>query len=904
MTRAIVGPGGGLVGPGGGLVGPDLSAPIDLQPSPVALVLAVPDSLCSLPSQVPDPVPVILAVPAPTIELIYTLAPDPVATTLAVPTPALTQAWAMLHMPYYLGSVYSEIHLPYDLVGPPISSGLHMLYDLLGPVRSTLSMLYDLLGPVRSDLHMLYDLLAGPGAAPRLVPPIWLPMMVFDKAGTYLGSISEFNVTNPPVRYLRSMRITNEGGMTFNVSRHSPDIGLIASDRLVRLQSPRGEKPWWGTISPRVNARGIVEVVCRDPFTLLRDGLAIALKEEVGDDVPATGIYSRIMAIHNDLRAATGEVQWELDLQGSRPFRGDIDFDGDTLACLDTTMARSRTEIAWDSRLEGNRLVPILRVRDRFDAGAGAAIYDGPGGNVTAGVQVIEDPTPLVFSIRLRGLTTDLAKCLPEWAQWALLDVTPEVTVSVDPGEYRMRQRLEESLDWGLSDAAVAAQCNAIVDWIWELYRSFIRAFHDIEGRPWHDGWAYLGPPDFYEPKSAGRDSLSRRAWRTRLQLVEVLPNEPASAVMLSDKHNALDLREWLVVKYNRVTGVQTMTTVPLPSAAGLSLIAWHTTGVVMMFKVSGGRIIARQSVGAGTGAYVDPYSVRVWDPIDRRYRNLRRIISGPYALAWYINPGDADNRLTDLGPDAAVDQAAGDGSSFIGKVYDFEEDAIDDYDPRRDGIGALLARRTIFNGAETWRPRWHVVSFASGADATTNLTSGISATEQDIEVDSNFGFPDPDLDADEFPFLAWIDQGSNKEIVLVLSMFGTLWHVLRGQAGTDAIVHEAGAPVGREGVDAWPGFPFPYTWPEGEQWAAEELAELSKPRIDLGVHVAHFRDDQLTLDYGSMHAVDVATEGAPGRWVGTGRAIGWSTAPGHNPSAGDPTPPGGETEVVLEWQA
>ncbi len=850
-TRAIVGPGGGLVGPGGGLVGPASGGP-----------------------------------------------PPVVSASLSQPFDLLAPAFADLSQPFMLGSVYATLSQPFDLLGPPISRSLHQLFDLVGPLGAALSQPFDLLaGAVGSSLHQLFDLLAagtsggGGGGGGAWIPPLWLPLMVFDKAGLYLGSIAAFNVSNPPVRYLRSRRVTNEGGMTFNVPRSSPDIGLIASDRLVRLQSPQGEKPWWGTMGHHIDAKGIREVVCRDPFTLLRDGPAITLVEEVSDNTPAAGVFARIMAIHNDLRGATGEAQWELDISGSRLFRGDIDVDADTLSCLDTTIARSRTEIACDSRLEGNRLVPILRVRDRFDAGAGAAIFDGPNGNVVAGVQVIEDPMPLVFSIRLRGTTTDLSKCLPEWAQWALLDITPEVTVSVDPGAYRNRQRLDESLDWGLSKAAVSAQCNAIIDWIWGMYRSFLMAMHDIEGRPWHEGWAYLGPPDIYEPKSAGRDSLSRRAWRTRLQLVETYPGVPASAVMISDKHSQLDLREWLIVRYDRVSGIQTVECVAIPSVIGLSLVKWHNTGVVMLFTVSGGRITSRRSIAAGDGAYVDPYSVRVWDPIDHVYRNLRRIISGPI-WGTYINPGDADNRLTDLGPDAAIDQAAGDGSSLIGKVYDFEEDAIDDYDPRRDGIGLLKSVFTVYNGMQTSRARWHIVSFDTGGDATTSLTVGISATDQDFEVDSILGFPDPDSEPLAFPFAATIDQGSNKEIVLVLSMIGALWHVLRGQNGTEAIIHEAGAPVGREGAETWPGFPFAYTWPEGEEWAAEELAELSHPRIDLGVHVSHFRDDQLTIDYGSTHAVDVATEGPPARWVGTDkRAIGWST--------GD-----GETEAVLEWDA
>jgi hypothetical protein len=830
MARAIVGPGGGLVGPGGGLVGP------------------------------------------------------------AVPV----TAFATLSQPWYLGSVYATLSQPFDLLAPAFTVTLHQLYDLTGPLGATLSQPFALIADaVGTSLHQLFDLLAAGTDAgePRTIPALWRPMMVFDKAGLYLGSIAAFNVTNPPVRYLRSRRVTNEGGMTFNVPRNSPDIGLIASDRLVRLQSLAGEEPWWGTMSPQVSAGGICEVECADGYTVLRDGPAITLTEEVGDGTPATGVYARLMAIHNDLRAVTGEAQWELDISGSRPFRGNLDLDADTLSCLDVIIARSRTEIACDSRLEGNRLVPILRVRDAFAAGAGAAIHDGADGNVVSGVKVVEDPTPLVFSIRLRGIATDLAKCLPEWAQWALLDVTPEVTVSVDPGTYRNRQTTEESIDWGLSKAAVTAQCNAIVDWIWGLYRSFLRAVHDIEGRPWHEGWAYLGPPDTMEPMSRGKDSLSRRAWRTRLQLVEVWPDPhgPASAVMISDKHQEIDLREWLIVTYNRVTGVQWVGVYAIPAIVGASLVRWTGQLGITLYKVSGGRVIDRRHPASSTtGTFVDPYSVRVYDPAVHRYRNLRRIINGPDALAWWMDPAEQGNTLIDLGPEAAIDQVAGDGSSLIGKMYDFEEDAIDDYDPRRDGIGILRGGFSVYDGMQTSRARWHIVSFDTGSEATTSLTVGISAVDQDFEVDSIMGFPDPDTGV---PFLATIDQGSNKEFVLVLSMLGALWHVLRGQNGTEAIIHEAGAPVGREGGETWAGFPFPYTWPEGAEWAADELAELSKPHILLDAHVSHFRGDQLTIAYGSTHAVNLATEGAPGRWVGAARVIGWSTDAA-----------GAETECVVEW--
>jgi hypothetical protein len=843
----IVGPGGDLVGPGGGHVGP--------------------------------------------------------AEGLAPALPSAT-----LHQLFTLGQpAFAELHQLFDLgVGIAPSASLHQFFDLVGLSGATLHQPFDLLGELAyASLHQRFDIWGVPTAPPS---PLWQPLMVFDKGGAYLGSIRSFNVIRPPVRYLRSLRVSNEGGMTFNLPRGSAELGLVAADRLVMLQSRAGEAPWWGAMNPRTSAGGIVEVECLDAFAILRDGPKITLDETVDDGTPATAVYAKIVGLHNDARAALGEVQWGLDLQGSRAYRGDISFsDQDTLACLDDIIRRSRTEIAWRVTFAGGRLVPTLMVRDAFAAGAGAAFHDGAGGNVLAGPQVIEDPSPMVFGIHLTGQTTDLAACLPEWAQWAAKDVTPEITVSVDPGAYRMRV-MDESVDWGLSKAAVAAQCNAIVDWLTEFYHSFLRAVHDIEGRPWHEGWAYLGPPDIYEPMAAGKDSLSRRAWRTRLELVELQPDQPASAVMLSDKHSITNLREWLVVLYNRQTGVQSVGVVAIPSAAGISLVKWASSGTITIYHVSGGRIVGTATLGA-TGAYVDPYNIRVYDPVKKQYRNLRRIINGTYALAWYVDPADKRNSFVDMGVGAAIDQSSGDGSSLIDKIYGFERLAIENWDPRRDGIGQLLARPTIYFGEVTTRPRWHITSFNVGGGANTSLLHGIGAGSPGdvltIEVESVFGFPDPYTEPDAFPWTGAFDEGLDEEQFTVVSpadMQGTEWTVRRGANGTDAILHEPGAPVRRISDVTWDGYPWPgevkigdtWTvgadlWPEGVQWATDELAYLSKEKVSPDLHITHASGDQLTIDYGSTHATDVATEGRAGRWVGTDRIVGWST--------GD-----GETECVGEW--
>jgi len=803
------------------------------------------------------------------------------------------------------GKIATILEQPYDVLAAPAVTGLYQLWDAQGAAAGEVSQVFSVLGPASANVGQLFDISAVPVSsggptAVGAIASVWQPIMVFDKAGTYLGSIKTFNVSSPPVRYLRSMRVRNSGAATFTVSRHSPELDLVAGDRLVLIRSMNGEEPWVGTMSPRASGDGTVEVESRDAFALLEDGVSLKLEEQVSDGTPAAAIVSRVMALHNDDRALRGELIWQVDSSSSRPFRGNLAVDGVTLAVLDSVIDRSGIELAWTGSAVTGRLILTLQVRDTLAAGAGSAVFDGPGGNVTAGVRAIEDPTPMVHRIKLTGTETDLAACLPTWAQWAAKDITPEVTVEVSPGAHRFRE-LVTSVDWGLSQSAVQAQCNAIVDWLTNLYHSFLMAIHDIEGRPWHEGWAYLGPPDTLEPMSAGVDSLSRRASRTRLMLVEVMPDEPASAVMLSYRKNKVNLRQWLIVRYNRQTGEQSVGVWPILATAmvqGSSLVRWTTTGTVTLYRVSSGKVISRTTGTAGTDIFVAPYSVRVWDPVARRYRMLRQIINGTNALKWWIDPADRRNVLVDLGPEAALDQRQGDGSTFIGKVYPFERLAIERWDPRRDGVGALIARPTVFNGEVLTGPRWHIVSFDMGGDASTSLLAGLAAvapgTVDTIEVESIFGFPDADLDADQFPWTGAIDDGLSEEQFLVRSpsdMVGTEWTIVRGVNGTEAILHEPGATVRRVGVPAWDGYPWPdpTPWPEGEQWAQEMLAVLSKERVDLNVHIVH-DGGQLTVGYGSTHAVNVATEGPPTRWVGTGRAIGWST--------GD-----GETELVLEWQ-
>ena len=756
-------------------------------------------------------------------------------------------------------------------------------------------------------------------------------VMVFDKEGNPLGLIGRFSVGAKRARNVSSI----SPSISIAIPSGHPDCLLLDDDRLAALQSDLGEPLWSGAMARSDSRQALVQRILDEPFVQFVGGPTIDFAEKkkitVADGTPAAAIYAAILAAHNAARSAVHEIVWESDLSGVKAHPGDFEFKGDTMDAVALVASRSQTEFMWRAEISPgvvqtdplwglqfqrawtaryayphplNSLILRLVTSDAFtgseyvegEAPTGTDLFDGPGGNLQA-PQIIEDPTPIVNELTLTGQTTRIADLLPQWAQWAVHEITPSVHLVKDPGKYRRRADNEQTVDWTLTKAAQQALADKTLEYLWDLYRSFLRSVHDMEGRPFHEGWRYPGPSEYLESSASSQDALSRRAWRSRVQILERYAGRPVTGVMYSDETNRYNWREWLVVSYDRVTGIQELRAWPIPQIQGADIF-WCTIkpgAVVRFYRLSGTRVVQHGGSGLGTfdnsgnpngsGVAVAPWTQVVVEPGGRRI-SLRLIIQGVRQGVWWVDANDPGCDFASMSPGAAVDWGA--AGQFISKMYDFEQLNVGKWDPRRDGVGALLPRRSVFWSQITTAPRWHRVSYGVGADASTQLITGISAEDTDFEVGSSMGFPDlvanaairaadPNRVEAVSKFDAQIEDGDAKEIVTVTGQVGSLWNVLRGQQGTTARIHEAGSTIAALPGEQFDGIHFPYSWPEGEAYAAALLAKMSKKQYEIVTNVVNRGDIWRSITLGSTHDVRIRTEGPPGGFDGSIRILGYA---------------------------
>jgi hypothetical protein len=731
-------------------------------------------------------------------------------------------------------------------------------------------------------------------------------LLIFDKGGTQLGTITTFGITSPPTQAIMNFRASTaaQGSMTFIVPRTledgetpNPEADLIFDDRFVVVGLEIGGPLWGGSITVQESSAGVIQAECTDMFGQFVNTPSIEVDEEMTVSTPAWSVIAEILNTFNSRKATDGELTWAIESSGSKVFRGSkFSTNGDAMTAIQTVVENAGIELMWRISVGGGQLSTTLVVADKFESASSFAIQDGANGNIMANPRIIRDPTNVVHEITLTGEPTDLSDCMPEYAQWAITNSTPTVTVSVDPGPLRRRAKLDVSVPWGYSAETIAGLCSETLDQVWDMYYSFLRAIHDMEGRPFHKGFLWEGVPStYFDSRQSGSTALSRQTWRTRLQLVETFTNTPASAIMISDATAQNNRNSWLIVTYNRQTDTQVVRYWPVQgagAAAGASVTKWQISGTTIIYTVSGTRIIDRVSFfSASTGAFCESYNTRVYDPVDKRYRNLRRVTAGGF-YGKYIDPADPDLTFSDYGSDAGV--AVGDFSQLVGKIYDFELYNVDLWDPYRDGIGVLKSALTLYNAAPTTRERWHLVSYNAGDNASTSIVYGVSATDTEWVVESAAGFPTPETG--DFPFKIQIDDGLATEIVMVVGAEGLLWTVQRGQDGTTAIVHEPGTGIRRLGAGAPTGLtPTDIPWPEGQAYAEELLAMLSQATIAIELDIANIDDAWREADFGAVMPVIITTEGAGGGFNGTARVVGRSPDPFG--AAG----PAGSMKVVLE---
>lgn len=756
-------------------------------------------------------------------------------------------------------------------------------------------------------------------------------MLVFDKAGNPLGALTKFSVSES-----RSIGIRMAGNMQMSVPVTHPDASLIGDDCLLAVVSSVGLPTWGGSIGRHTTSGGSVEInvpEITDLFTGFKIAFTEAEREQV-DGQPAIIVYGMVLTKTNAVRVAHGEAAFEADLTGVKAFRGDLPEDGEPIEFIELIARRSQTEWATRTDIVAGKFVPTLMARDTFTAAAGVAFADGTGGNIEDGsIRYISDPTTAIRKLKLTGSPTNIIKYVPEWAAWAVHEITPEVTLELpDPspatGTPRFREDLEVTVDWGLSKAEQQRLAAATEDRLWAMYYSFLYAWHDISAMPFHPSWAYEGPPTDLE------STLTADKWHTHNELALYATTTPAHIVMA----NEVD-REWLVVifylsgagaKYTRIVPMDTLYKYPFPTG----YVPVGTTVNIYEVVNKRARVDSVFTWNDPSERWLLYYPIVVTNVATGSTMTVRGIVNGPFS-GKYVNTSEDPWTLVFATPTARVD----DETDMITKVYHFERQRIQQWDPRRDGVGEYLHRTTVWNGALTSRARWHIVGWTAGDAGETALAEGIYHFDTIIYVESVEGWPTT------YPFTIRVgDPLYHVEDMLVLSAFGGRLTVERGtstlttlavaalagdtvltvsaapdaaivtgyaviiggnayvvsevtgttiriesglvanagigtsvQFTTAAFSFEPGAKVQVVGAEAFDGFVLPYTWPEGDLYAQEWL-----DRHNTGARVISFRifnrDDAWASAavYGSTHAIDITTEGIIG---GTIRVIAYSPA-------------------------
>lgn len=757
-------------------------------------------------------------------------------------------------------------------------------------------------------------------------------LIVYDKNGGLIGAISKFNIPSP-----RSRMLMLPGQMSFEIPVNHPDALLVADDRLVTVTSEQDGATWLGSMGRQEWTASKVMVSCPDAFDLLtgaplkftdgskdpKTGKTTEDELTIDDNTPATALYEKVLKKLNKEKAKHCEVQWALDSTGcTKKFRGDLPDSGDGWSYVSLIADRSQTEFAWHA----DGPIPTLVVRDKFDGGAGPALFDGVGGNIMSEPSLVSDPSQRISSLKLTGQSTFVAKWVPAWGGWAVHEITPEVDISIDGSGCdgpRWRRNEQVTVDWSLSKKEQKRLAALTTARLWRMFYSFLYVQHDLYGMPFYDDkWSYEGPPAEIEM------DLTLDEWHTRNQLGLYHTTTPAHIVMDSEARG-----EFVIVVYFRTTGTKVVLkmprtetyTYPIPTgtvAAGTELT---------IYSVSGDKsTVFATWASDGTGMKLG--APQVVDAPGGQAGNLsvREILSGPFT-GRYVNTSEA--HWTIAGADETLALQVG---GQIGKIWPFERDRVTNWDPRRDGIGKKLSRPSVLNAELRSIARWHSMQYTTGG-GVTSLTRSVGHNDTVIFVDSSDSFPEPPFD-----IVVGDPEGNGDEGMRVTAIFGSEWSVKRGTASTTSLsanasagdkvihvnvgpeaslvagraviiggeayvvasvsgstvtlksplvasalagaavkfttaqlIHDVGAPVSLANGDVFDGFKFDYTWPEGEAYAKDLLKRLSAPRILLAQRCAN-KGGAWGVEFGSMCSITYTTEGPMGPgWSGTGRVIG-----------------------------
>lgn len=786
------------------------------------------------------------------------------------------------------------------------------------------------------------------GSGVAQAPSFLTGMSIFSKAGAYIGQLRDYTINSP-----RSYSIREPGSMTFYTPRNSPDIPLIQSDRLVAVTNNVGLPVWAGTITTQEWSEGVGNIHCEDIFALL-SGVPIDIELETADDTPASAVYGAVLALVNARRGADSEILWQSDLQGSAIFMGDFIFEGDPLDAFEEIADRSGTEYAWRAEIVGNQLVITLVVRDSFSAGAGVDFVDGDGGNVAASPSYQVDPTTIINGLRLTGETTDIARYTPDWAEWAVHEIEPSVEVYADTGDFRRRIDLNINVDWSLSKREQRRLANLTKEDVWDLYEKYLYAMHDVQGRPNHDGWVYEGPTEEIEPgltKDKWHTHLEISAYKESRPASIVMKSESLQSWLIVQFNMTFSRKDVKIIGFNDLGAIGYMDTTVAPgtytiyeeSGGRARVYDTFTTATSVQWVLNTSSITARLPNGSRIslraifspaeykGRYVNlseggftmvhrppgPIVITQGDQIGKVWRfekpqirnfDPRRDGTGAYISRPTIFNGQLTTKYrwhivsysvgefveTQLAEGLFVTDVTGPAGTNRSDTV-FVESAAGfpiDQTPFDILVGDVIDptdRQEIMTVYQTFGNRWTVWRGVQAATILTTSAINIGQVTVTVTDGSQFLSSQVVIIGTESVVIESVDGNT-----LAFSEPVTENHPIGSSITTAGLIqnHPAGTSVRLLGGGNFDGFEYPYTWPEGDLYARNLLERLRYPTKLVSLNITNENDDWSSVQLGSLHTVDVATEGPPGGVVAVVRVIGMS-----------PDEDSGSMEVVVEVQ-
>lgn len=758
----------------------------------------------------------------------------------------------------------------------------------------------NLTGPAPAAVATVLTPGTPPGAATTLNG-----IQVYDKAGNRLGAITTYSITQPPSR-----GVAFRGSFGFNCPRSlvdpqtgslypNPDLALIPDGKVVlgdRLivygESTNPDDPWGGVVTNAEYTDGALVVQCADVFDLLAeadmpddDELLATQAMVIPSGTPAAQLIPIIIGHANTWYGRNDEVLWGVDASGSETFFGYETVAGDVMSALETVRARSFGEYAWRISVSATSMQPVLVWRDSFAGGTGPALVDGDEGNVVAGVAMAHDPTTVVNGIRLVGSVTKVESKLPAGATaLPYREIIPVAEVWADDYGYRRRVNNESpgflwevEVPFTINEDPIAADEEAKRR---QQFMDFIHGFHAQYGRPWHDGWSW----------NAGSGSDDEA------ELYELaIDNERYLTADNYVHFRALGLLGW--------SGQNRPVAIVMKRRGYLGVKDTYKQYTVK----TGDTLYSISRTLYGTG--------QMWDELYEINRGRIRNAN----IANDINPY-GDRKYT-LQPGTVLDYGtSGGGTQFFGSnvvvgydrinaiqyvfsrrrartvptetVFDFEwrKYNMGEYDPQTHGIGVDSPYKTV-KGLNIKTRSWRVVPANSGGSGSTSLIYGIDASTTKIPVASVYPLPTT------FPYVVTV---GTDEKMLVTSAFLNVLTVVRGYEGTPASIHEAGEPVDyiveeddaaeEDQVEETTPPPEQIEWPEGVAYATRLLAQLNPPKRKFTVHLANVGGDWAGVELGSLHSVNIQSEGPASGLTGTVRVIGFA-----------PFPSKGSMELIVE---